>query len=287
VKLAALRDLNTLHWALLASVVVHAALLTTRFVDPEGFRRVFEDTPLEVILVNTRRQDVVDKPQAIAQSALAGGGDAEQGRAATPLPSMALEARGDSAEDAQRRVEALQMQQSLLLAQLKQQLVALSPADERQGPQTPDARANEDKRRHLSKLIGEIERRINDQNARPRKRYISPATREAVYAVYYERLRRRIEERGTANFPTAAGRKMYGELTMIVTVHHDGRVVDTEVVESSGNTLLDRRAEAIARGSGPFGGFDAPMRREADQIAVVSRFKFTRDDTLETRLSNR
>jgi protein TonB len=26
------------------------------------------------------------------------------------------------------------------------------------------------------------------------------------------------------------------------------------------------------------------MRRQADQIAVVSRFKFTRDDTLETKL---
>jgi hypothetical protein len=28
------------------------------------------------------------------------------------------------------------------------------------------------------------------------------------------------------------------------------------------------------------------MRRQADQIAVVSRFKFTRDDVLETKLSN-
>jgi protein TonB len=26
------------------------------------------------------------------------------------------------------------------------------------------------------------------------------------------------------------------------------------------------------------------MRRQADQIAVVSRFRFTRDDTLETKL---
>jgi protein TonB len=27
------------------------------------------------------------------------------------------------------------------------------------------------------------------------------------------------------------------------------------------------------------------MRQQADQIVVVSRFKFTRDDTLETRVS--
>jgi protein TonB len=29
------------------------------------------------------------------------------------------------------------------------------------------------------------------------------------------------------------------------------------------------------------------MRGRADQIVVVSRFKFTRDDVLETRLTNR
>jgi protein TonB len=28
------------------------------------------------------------------------------------------------------------------------------------------------------------------------------------------------------------------------------------------------------------------MRRQADQIVVVSRFKFTRDETLETRLTS-
>ena len=37
-----------------ASVAVHAALLTVRLVDPQAFNRVFEDTPLEVVLVNAR-----------------------------------------------------------------------------------------------------------------------------------------------------------------------------------------------------------------------------------------
>ena len=46
--------------------------------------------------------------------------------------------------------------------------------------------------------------------------------------------------------------------------------------------LLDRRAEAIARAAGPFGHFGPAMRAKADQIAVVSRFKFTREQTLET-----
>jgi protein TonB len=56
-------------------------------------------------------------------------------------------------------------------------------------------------------------------------------------------------------------------------------------VESSGNRTLDRRAEAIARSAAPFGRFNAAMRRQAEQIMVVSRFKFTRDETLETQLT--
>jgi protein TonB len=74
---------------------------------------------------------------------------------------------------------------------------------------------------------------------------------------------------------------------MIVTVNFDGKVLGTEVVESSGNRTLDRRAAAIARAAGPFGHFNAAMRRQADQILVISRFKFTRDETLEANVSTR
>jgi len=269
--------LSTLQWALTFSVALHAVLLTIRFVDPEGFNRVFQDTPLEVILVNAQTRERPEKAQAIAQASLAGGGDAERGRATTPLPpSVQLEA-GDSFEDMQRRIDALQEQQMTMLADIRRELATLPRQDERKNQENPQAQATEDKRRQLQKMLAEIERRINEENARPKRRYISPATREEVYAVYYDSLRRKIEERGTEQFPETAGRKLYGELTMIVTVNHDGRVLETEVVESSGSKTLDRRAQAIARGAAPFGPFNAAMRRRADQIVVVSRFKFTRE----------
>ena len=282
-----LKSLSTLQIALGISAAVHAVLLTVRFVDPEGFNRVFQDTPLEVVLVNTKTNERPDKAQAIAQSSLAGGGDADKGRATSPLPPSALTDLGDAAEDAQRQIEAMQEQQMVLLAQKKRELAALPAPDPRQANNDPEARAQEDKRRQLVKLLAEIERRIQEENARPKKRYISPATREEVYAVYYDGLRRKIEDRGTQNFPTAAGKKLYGELTMIVTVNHDGRILATEVAESSGSPILDRRAQSIAKAAGPFGKFSDAMRRKADQIVVVSRFKFTRDETLETKLMSR
>jgi protein TonB len=283
------RSFSTLQIALGASIAVHAVLLTVRFIDPEGFNRIFQDTPLEVILVNAKSLDKPDPTQAkaIAQHTLAGGGDADKGRATTPLPPSALTEVGDAAEEAQRKIESLQEQQMLLLAQIRKQLAAMPPPDPKRPGASPESQAREEKRRQLIKMLAEIERRVNEENARPKKRYISPATREAVYAVYYDGLRRKIEDKGTENFPEVAGNKLYGELTMIVTVNHDGKVLEVEVVQTSGNLTLDRRALAIARAAGPFGRFSDAMRRQADQIVVVSRFKFTRDETLETRLTNR
>jgi protein TonB len=278
---------STLQIALGVSVAVHAGLLAVRFVDPEGFNRVFKDTPLEVVLVNARTNERPEKAQAIAQTNLAGGGDAEKGRATSPLPPSALTSIGDAVEDAQRKIDAMQEQQMMLLTQLKGAIAAIPPPDPKQPTTNPEALAREEKRRQMVKMLAEIERRIQEENARPKKRYLSPATREEVYAIYYDSLRRKIEDRGTSNFPEAAGRKLYGELTMIVTINHDGRVLSTEVVETSGNVTLDRRAQGIAKAAAPFGKFNEAMRRKADQIVLVSRFKFTRDETLETRLTNR
>ena len=281
-----LRSFSPLQLALGASVAVHAVLLTVRFVDPAAFNRVFEDTPLEVILVNARSSERADKARAIAQTSLAGGGEADKGHATSPLPPSMLSEQGDTVEEeAQRKLQTLQEQQTLLLTIVRKQLATMPAPDPERPGTTPRQIEREEKRRQLIKLLAEIERRINEENARPKKRYISPATREEVYAVYYDGLRRAIEDKGTENFPQAGGRKLYGELTMIVTVNFDGRVLATEVVESSGNRTLDRRAQAIAKSAAPFGRFSEAMRRQADQILVVSRFKFTRDETLETRLT--
>jgi len=279
------RRLSTLQLALGISLAAHAALLTVRFVDPEGFNRVFQDTPLEVILVNARSDERHEKAQEIAQASLAGGGDADRGRATSPLPPTTVARLGDTVEEDQRRqVQALKQQQQRILVEVRRRLASMPPPDLQAVNTDREALEREQQRQALVKLLAEIEKRINEENARPKKRYISPATREEVYALYYDELRRRIEDRGTRNFPEAGGRKLYGELTMIMTVNHTGEVLETEVVQGSGNPTLDRRAEAIVR-SLAFGRFNDAMRRQADQIVVVSRFRFTRDEGLRTQMS--
>ena len=282
-----LKSLSTLQWALIASVLVHASLLTIRFVNPEGFRRVFEDLPLDVILVNARGDEAPAKAQAIAQANLAGGGDSPlpDVRATPPLPPALQAMLGDAAtEEAQRQIESMREQQNRLLDQLRKKLAALPKPSPDKPESDPDVIEQQERRKHLSQMLAEIERAVQEENSRPKKRFISPATREEMYALYYDTVRRKIEERGTSNFPEINGRKLYGELTMMITVNHDGRVFDTEVVETSGSRHLDRLAEAIAQSSGPFEAFGLAMRNRADQLIMVSRFRFTRDERLQTQL---
>src|SRR6201987_2446089 len=78
---------SVMQLALTISITLHAAVLGGRFVDPEDFNRVFQDTPLEVVLVNARSSEAPTKAQAIAQANLAGGGEAEAGLATAPLPA--------------------------------------------------------------------------------------------------------------------------------------------------------------------------------------------------------
>jgi len=280
-----LKRLSTIQIALLLSLAAHAALLMVRFADPERFNRIFQDTPLEVILVNSRSGEAPAKAQAIAQANLAGGGDAVQGRATSPLPPSALIETGNASEEARRQVEQLQETQAQLLAQLRREMAVLPQPDPKRDSGTPEAQAQEERRRQLIQLLAEIEKRINEENARPKKRYISPATREEVYALYYDQLRRKIEDRGTRNFPEQQGKKLYGELTMNVTIDTEGRVVETEVVRASKSAVLDRRAVAIVQAAAPFGPFSSAMRAKADQLVITSRFRFTRDEGLETTLT--
>jgi protein TonB len=276
--------------ALGVSVALHAVVLAVHFVDPPRAARPSDDAPLEVILVNARTRDTPETPErpvALAQHTLAGGGAAERGRATSPLPRSAFAAEGDAAEDARRQAEATPTE---TLAMLTRTAPAEPATAEPQTPPRPDASpaerqavvTPEDRQRQLVDQLAEIERRLNRDNAQPRKRYVSPATREAVYAAYVDRLRRRIEARGTQNFPEIAGRKLYGELTMLVTVDAEGRLLGAEILQGSGIDVLDRRAQAIVTSIGGFGGFSEAMRAQADQIVLPSRFQFGHDETLRT-----
>jgi len=285
VRLRAWRP-SVMQLALAISVSLHAAVLGVRIVDPQDFNRVFQDTPLEVVLVNARTNEAPTKAQAIAQANLAGGGEAEAGIATSPLPPSPSQIVGDDQTDATRQIEQMQQQQQQILAQIRREVAAMPVPDPRKASMTSAEREQEEKRQQKLHLLAQIEKEINEQNARPRRRYISPATREEVYAIYYDKLRHRIEDKGTANFPSLNGHKLYGELTVNLTIDARGQIVESEVVRRSSSRFLDQRALAIAQAAAPFGAFTDDMKSKADQIVVTSRFRFTKTEGMQATMTN-
>ena len=276
------RTLTTMQWAVMISLAVHASLLLLRIAAPATFERLFEEAPLEVVLVNARSQQSTDQAKVIAQVNLAGGGEHAKGRATSPLPPALASRAGDSLNPDESKVASMREEQNRLLAQVKRQIAQLKPLTAQEA-ENPQAKEREKRRQALIHVLAEIEKRIQEDNERPRRRYISPATQEAVYAIYYDAMRRKIEQQGTQYFPESGGRKLYGELTMGITVNASGEILAIELLRPSGLAALDRQAQALVRQL-RFDPFDSNMLKKADQIVVISRFQFRRNNTMQTQM---
>jgi len=275
-------------------VLLHGALLAVRFVAPDAFRFQPTDPGLEVILVNAKHDKAPLNAQALAQANLDGGGNADAGRAKSPLPDMRKSEDGDSVKAARRRVEDLEEQQRKLMAQLMNKTQfstqnVKNPEKQKESPQS-DGIDLLDSAKIIARREAEIAKNIEDYNKRPKKTQITPSTREVSYAAYYKTLQDRIEKIGTLNFPQQGGNKLYGELVIYIPVYQDGTIYEKDggprVERSSGNAALDRAALRIVRRSAPFGRFPEKMRSgdKDDVWEIITRFKFTRDDALEADL---
>lgn len=286
---------RTLSIAITLSVLVHGILLTVRFVSPETFRLPPADPGLEVVLVNARHNKRPMNPEALAQANMDGGGNADAGRAKSPLPDMGQVSDGDALRHSRRKVQMLQEEQRKMVAQLngnpRFRAVPLKPSPDRDTAPVQDSGMDVyDSTSILQRRAAEIARTIEEQNRRPKKTYITPSTREVGYAMYYKSMQRKIENVGTLNFPQQDGKKLYGELTLHIPIFQDGSIYEKDggiqVARESGVPGLDAAAIRIVRRAAPFGPFPANMLSSSgtDLWIVTTRFIFTREQGLATQV---
>ena len=286
--------------ALIASLVVHMALLTVRFTMPR-FKQP-ELPSLEVILVNSQSQTAPKEPDALAQVALSGGGDKKEGRAKSPLPSASSTKQNPSLSEVQAQLDALEQQQK----QLKQQASGGKQAELTRpvpGNKTPVDTPSTDKpdttvtpqkkldvqdlmasAKEIARLEAQVSRQVEDYNKRPRKHFFSPSTSPYAFAMYEEAWRNKVERFGNLNYPEEAKGKLYGQLRMTVYIRADGTMdnVDIEIDKPSGYPALDRAAMKIVRMSAPFAKFPPEMASQIDILAISRTWVFT-NNLLETK----
>lgn len=287
---------RTLSIAVAASVLMHGALLAIRFAPPDAFQFKPMDAGLEVILVNAKHDRKPLKAEALAQANLDGGGNAEAGRSKSPLPDMRRSEDGENVKAIQRRIAELEEQQRML-AQTSRKSTFSSPSMKEQiRPKEAQPKAQgtdaSDSAQEILRREAEIAKRIEDENKRPKKTFISPSTREVGYAMYYDSVRQKIEKTGTLNFPQKDGKPLYGKLTMSIAIYQDGSIYAADrdggitIDRTSGNQALDEAAKRIVRRSAPFGAFAKNMRSgDKDDVWVLTtRFDFTREGALQTEM---
>jgi protein TonB len=277
--------------AIAFSVVAHAALLAVRFVAPDAFKLEPADPGLEVILVNAKHAKRPIKADALAQANLDGGGQADAGRSKSPLPDMRKQESGDSLKAMQRKIAEYEEKQQNLLTRARNSHYKAPPVTEKDKPDPTRTGADIlESSKAIARATAEISTLIDDQNKRPKKTYITPSTQEVGYAMYYKAMQKRVEEVGTLNFPQVEGRKLYGELVVYIPIFQDGTIYlkdgGVRIEKSSGNPALDKAALAIVRRAAPFGRFPPNMLSsdKDDLWVIITRFKFTRDEKLETNL---
>jgi protein TonB len=282
------RDERVLGAAVGISILLHGAILSMHFKFPDPVRWKSANQPLEVVLVNAKTRERPSRPKVLAQSNLNRGGNVDQDRRAkTPLPVTAPRKPGKDAVDAQRRMRELEVQQQQLLARARESASrvpaeAPHPAPPEQPATQPSGRDLADASLAMMRLEAQIERRIQEYQKRPRKKFIGASAAEYRFAQYEEDWRNKVERLGTLNYPPEARGKLYGNLRLTVTIRPDGHVESIELDRSSGLKVLDAAAFKIVRMASPYAAFPPNIRRDTDLLVITRTWFFGQGDKIWT-----
>tara|TARA_R110000787_G_scaffold8220_6_gene27506 strand:- start:7292 stop:8179 length:888 start_codon:yes stop_codon:yes gene_type:complete len=114
-------------------------------------------------------------------------------------------------------------------------------------------------------------------------RMTSARTQAAEHAAYLKYWVDKIEQVGNFHYPDEARqRKLYGELSLAVTVLPDGSVESVELLKVSGQPVLDQAAVETVRMASPFAPFPRDMIHW-DKIEIIQTWRFLPGDHLRTR----
>jgi protein TonB len=272
-----------LRWGLLLSIAVHMALLawqrTTQLAP------LPRPTELEVVMVNAAMQSEPSQAQILAQVNVDGGGQAQEGYAASPVPYSGDVAEPVVIEALSKQKQQLELQQQQLLTQiLSQQSTAQRPPAT--NPTESNETAGEDETDQdslvLNGQIAVLKQRIERDNTRPRKHFNAVSSRQTPYANYIDQWRQRIEQIGTEHYPSGVDGKSYGSVQATLTIRADGSIADLTINRPSDKPLLNQAVRRIAQLSAPFAPFPADMARTIDQLVLTRTWRFI-SGALETQ----
>ena len=140
----------------------------------------------------------------------------------------------------------------------------------------------------LSSEIASLEAELSTQRElyakRPKIHRLNAAsTMRDKGAWYKDDWRKKIERVGNLNYPDDARRqRIYGSLRLLVSINRDGTLYEVQVLESSGQPVLDQAALRIVRLAAPFAPFSGDLA-DIDRLEIIRTWRFERGDKLSSR----
>lgn len=269
--------------AMLISIAVHASLLAVHFSKPAAAPP--RETTLEVTLINVQGDTPPIAPQVLAQHDFDGGGTAQSGVAASPLPVTSPDAAyAISLPALLKRQKELEAEQERLLTILQSQAEASAAGVAVDAGDLP-AETGEDEVLQESLLINAqiaaLKEKIERYNARPRVHFLGPSAASLVEARYVEAWRQKIELLGTEHYPMEARGKIYGSLQLTVYIRRDGSLDRVEIDQPAVHAVLNQAALRIVQLAAPFPPLPPELTQDTDILAITRTWNFT-SEQLET-----
>ncbi len=272
-----------LRWALLLSLLCHAALL--------GWQRQVitpvrpPASELEIVMMNAGTDSAPVKAQVLAQVNVDGGGQATGGVASNNLPYLNQAPEAIVLERLIKQRLQLEAEQQQLLTQLQSaQLVQENrPAEQfLKDTQQPGRDERDQEQVLLNSTLAALSEQVQQYNQRPRKTFDAPSAQQARYAEYVNLWRQRVEQIGTQQYPTGTDGKAYGSVQASLTIRSDGVLTDINIDRPSDKALLNQAVKRIAQLASPFAPFPREMAKHVDQIVLTRTWHFV-DGTLQAR----
>jgi protein TonB len=264
--------------ALLAALVFHVALVLG--VSFKGASDDYRAPQIEVTLA-TRSSDIApEDARLMAQANQVGSGDQAELEAVTSREQQfPAETAAEQQTPAGARQEDSTARRRLLAtrSQRDRQVSSRVPEQEQQATLKEGISPEVDRiSQQLASLQAELDEHTRTYADRPRVRRLTAASaKQAVDAAYLLDWRQRLEAVGNRYYPEASVRYgIYGELRLLVVIHHDGSLEDIRVLSSSGYAVLDEAAIKIVRMAAPFSPFPPEMRATTDKLEIIRTWQF-------------
>lgn len=243
---------------------------------------------LDVTLVDVANRETPDKADFLAQASNSGGGESDKAtRPSQPvsgdLPRPSNGVAPKPVEAAAPRPQDATNDKLLTTTGDSRFKVNTDTAKlEHDQQDLPDA-AEIQRQQEMAQLAAARDKKVESYAKRPKKKFISSNTKEYAYAAYMRGWADRVLRVGNLNYPNEARRRgLHGDVIMTVTLSRDGSVKNIDIVQSSGQPLLDAAAQRIVRLAAPFPPIPAD-KENIDELNITRVWQFLPGDTFNSR----